>query len=378
LVSGELDTKAGGPAEDGNGFRRSIYTMKKRNSPNELLRALDMPAGFVSVSERQSTTTPTQALQLLNGDWVLSRSRKLASHVQRVEDAWLAVFGRPPTVEERGAVQAFLEMRSSRSPRENVVSDLREQRSEAGQFKINSRHERILVNNAEKEGDEFTIEALVKLDTIDGNAELRTLVSRWDGGKSSLESLGWSIDVTGKKSFYKPRNILMQLVGQDENANIGYQVVPSNIHIELGRRYHIGVRISSRNHRVTFSVRDLDNPDGALQQSVVPIPSLSKISEGTSPIVIGGLSKRMVNRQWDGSIEALRVVAGHVSDDLLNADSKRWDQGLLIWRAADQASPGFVWNGSDSKEAESKDPFLQAMNDVCQMLLNTNEFFYIH
>ena len=40
-ASGELDPKSGGPAEDGNGTRRSIYTTKKRNNQNELLRGLD-------------------------------------------------------------------------------------------------------------------------------------------------------------------------------------------------------------------------------------------------------------------------------------------------------------------------------------------------
>jgi hypothetical protein len=28
--------------------------------------------------------------------------------------------------------------------------------------------------------------------------------------------------------------------------------------------------------------------------------------------------------------------------------------------------------------AEANDPFRQAMNDLCQTLLNTNEFFYLH
>lgn len=45
-VSGELEVKPGGPSGDGNGTRRSIiHVIKKRNSPNELLRALDMPPG---------------------------------------------------------------------------------------------------------------------------------------------------------------------------------------------------------------------------------------------------------------------------------------------------------------------------------------------
>jgi hypothetical protein len=30
------------------------------------------------------------------------------------------------------------------------------------------------------------------------------------------------------------------------------------------------------------------------------------------------------------------------------------------------------------KSVEDADPFRQAMNDLCQVLLNTNEFFYLH
>ena len=108
-VSGELDAKPGGPAGDGNGTRRSVYTMKKRNSPNELLRALDMPGGFASTAERQSTTTPTQALQLINGDWLLARASKLAARVHGIDEAWLAVLGRPPEPQEKTTAEAFSE-----------------------------------------------------------------------------------------------------------------------------------------------------------------------------------------------------------------------------------------------------------------------------
>ena len=70
----------------------------------------------------------------------------------------------------------------------------------------------------DKEGDEFTVESIVKLDSVDKNAELRTLISHWDGGKASLESFGWSIDVTGQKSRYKPRNILIPNIFNPENG----------------------------------------------------------------------------------------------------------------------------------------------------------------
>jgi hypothetical protein len=375
-VSGELDAEAGGPAGDGNSTRRSVYTMKKRNNPNELLRALDMPAGFASTAERQSTTTPTQALQLLNGDWLLARARKLSSRVEGIDDAWMAVLGRPPTSKEKATAEGFLKKRAGTT--QAKASEVAEPGEGSGAFKENSAHERLLINTNEKEGDEFTVEAVASLNSVDVNAAVRTLASRWNGGKDSLEAFGWSLGVTGEKSRYKPRNVIVQVVGEDENSNIGYQVVPSNIHIELGRRYHIAARVSCPAKNVTFTVRDLDTPGAAVQSAVVPMDIRSKLSLGSSQLVIGGLNKRAPSHQWDGSIEAVRIVTGYVADKALSADPEKWSAGFVIWRAADPLNSQFAWNGSDVKSVEDADPFRQAMNDLCQVLLNTNEFFYLH
>jgi hypothetical protein len=298
-VSGELDPKSVGLPAMANGTRRSVYTMKKRNKPERTAeRARCMPAGFASTAERQSTTTPTQALQLLNGDWLLARSRKLAERVQDIDDAWLAVLGRPPSKSERETAEAFLKKRAGTSTAPTP------EKSEEGEngtgFKENSPHERLVVQSGEKEGDEFTVEAIASLNSIDVNASVRTIASRWNGGKDSIESFGWSLGVTGEKSRYKPRNVIVQVVGEDENANIGYQVVPSNIHIELGRRYHIVARVSCVGHNITFTVRDLDTPGAAVQSAVVPMDIRSKLSLGSSQLVIGGLNKRAPTHQWDG------------------------------------------------------------------------------
>ena len=375
-VSGELDAAAGGPAGDGNATRRSVYTMKKRNNPNELLRALDMPAGFASTAERQSTTTPTQALQLLNGDWLLARARKLASRVEGIDDAWLAVLGRPPTPKEKATAEAFLKKRTGKT--ESKASEAADQNDVADDFKENSPHERLLINASEKEGDEFSVEAVASLNSVDVNAAVRTIASRWNGGKDSQEAFGWSLGVTGEKSRYTPRNVIVQVVGEDENSNIGYQVVPSNIHLELGRRYHIAARVSCPAKNVTFTVRDLDTPGAAVQSAVVPMEIRSKVSLGSSQLVIGGLNKRAPSHQWDGSIEAVRIATGYLADKALNADPEKWSAGFVVWRSADPLNSQFAWNGSDTKSVEEADPFRQAMNDLCQVLLNTNEFFYLH
>lgn len=378
VASGDLDLKLGGPSSDGNGTRRSIYTIKKRNRPHDLLFALDMPAGFASTSERQSTTTATQALQLLNGDWLLARSRKIAQAVDSLDEAWLKVLGRSPTPEEKHGAGDFLKKRMEAVGKVQAGQIDQADSSQGGAFKIGSPRERLIVTQSEKEGDDFTVEALVKLDSIDVNAELRTLVSHWNGGKGSLESFGWSIDVTGKKSRYQPNNILMQLVGEDENANIGYQVVASNLRMQVGRRYHLLVNVASSREEIVFRMQDLETPGAALQEARVSMERFSNLSGGASPIVLGGLSLRRPTRQWDGVIEALRVMTGKLPGDALPPDARRWEDGIVVWRATDAPNRRFAWSGADGESSGGLDPRQQAMADLCQVLLNSNEFFYLH
>ncbi len=374
-ASGELDLKTGGPADAGTSLRRSIYTMKKRNNQTEILRALDAPAGFSSTAERQSTTTPTQALLLVNGDWPLQRARKLAEKASSIDDAWMRALGRPPTPAERQTADRFLRKRVGTLPPALTESA---NSSAAAEFKENTPHERILVETPTKEGDDFLIETVAQLDSIDVNASVRTLISRWSGGKDSVESFGWSLGVTGEKSRFKPRNIIVQLVGEDENSNIAYEVVPSNLRFELGHRHHISAHISLPNHSITFTVHDLDNPKGTPQTTSVPVNVRSKIANGSSNLVIGGLAKRNAPHHWDGRIDAIRLLTGKVDASLLNANHTTWKEGSVHWSATRKSDPAYVWNGADSKSVEPSNPFRQAMNDLCQMLLNTNEFFYLH
>ena len=395
FASGELDLKAGGAPEDANAVRRSIYTIKKRNNQNELLRSLDAPAGFTSTSERQSTTTPTQALFLLNGDWPLSRARKVSSRVQNVDEAFQAVLGRAPSAKERETAEVFLAKRLGGRESTGLV------RAGAGLAKIegagdgkggtgkgdevdsparfheNTARERLLDQTGVWEGDEFSVEAVVRLDSVDAAAAVRTVASRWGGGKDSVEAFGWSLGVTGEKSRFKSRNLIVQLVGEDENSNIGYEVVASNLRVPLGHRVHLAVVVSCAEHAVTFFLRDLDEPGAPVQRAVVNHVIRSKLGYGASSLVVGGLNKRASAHQWDGEIEALRLASGALGEENLSADSSRWGAALALWNAAQ--GPGAFWQVSgDGKVAEAGGAFRQAMNDLCQVLLNSNEFLYLH
>ena len=108
-VSGKLDLRAGGVGSDQNSTRRSIFVKLIRNKRPELMEAFDGPDTFNSCSRRQATTSPTQALLLINGKWTLARARDLAARAKSANGAWRLALGRLPAVEERwDAEQAAL------------------------------------------------------------------------------------------------------------------------------------------------------------------------------------------------------------------------------------------------------------------------------
>lgn len=374
-ASGELDLKEGGVSAEANGARRSIYTIKKRNNQNELLKSLDAPAGFSSTAERQSTTTPTQALLLMNGDWTLDRARKFAGRVKSVEEAWQVAFGRSPTAPERETAEAFLSKRLGGSDKLEVV-DL-PKASNPALFKEKTAHERLVDQTQAWEGDDFSVEAIVRLDSIDTAAAVRTIASRWVGSKDSLESFGWSLGVTGEKSRFKPHNLVVQLVGEDENSNISYEVVASNLKIELGKRYQVSVYVSCAEHAVTFRLKNLDD-DLPPVEKVVPHQIRGKLGYGAASLVVGGLFKRSVSHHWDGLIEAFQILSGNSFEKGNQGSPSLRKNSIVKWVADGEPNMSWAWSGEAGKGVDSVGPRTQAMSDLCQVLLNCSEFIYLH
>ena len=57
-------------------------------------------------------------------------------------------------------------------------------------------------------------------------------------------------------------------------------------------------------------------------------------------------------------------------------DPQRWRADDLAWVAARDNGAGFEWAGGGV--ADSADPRKRAMGDLCHVLLNSNEFLYLH
>ncbi|MFM9963569.1 MAG: PSD1 and planctomycete cytochrome C domain-containing protein [Planctomycetaceae bacterium] len=124
LVSGKLDTNSGGPSVPASKPRRSIYTEQRRNSPDPLLDVFDSADGFSSTPERNVTTTPTQALMMINSKSALSHAAEFARRVKseggseresQVATAYRLAFGREATAVEVAAAIEFLNRQAAQN-----------------------------------------------------------------------------------------------------------------------------------------------------------------------------------------------------------------------------------------------------------------------
>lgn len=89
--------------------RRLIYAHKVRREREAVFGAFDCPDAGQSTPRRRESTTPLQALNLLNSRFVIERSTELAQQIEansdqalsdKVSQAFLVILGREPTEDE--------------------------------------------------------------------------------------------------------------------------------------------------------------------------------------------------------------------------------------------------------------------------------------
>jgi len=135
-VTGKLDLAAGGPGfsafqvEKENvrhyfpktefgpaDWRRMIYMTKVRQERDAVFGVFDCPDGSQVTPKRSRSTTPLQALNLLNSRFVMQQAdffierleSEAATPAERVRRAYALCFSRPATAEEIAAATRFVE-----------------------------------------------------------------------------------------------------------------------------------------------------------------------------------------------------------------------------------------------------------------------------
>ncbi len=384
---------AGGVAA-GKTRQRAIYKPVRRNAPDPLLAAFDLPDRIQSAGERHRTTTPMQALLLANGDWAHEQARGIARRLQSHSDSdFIAtlhrqLYGREAIAHELHGAAAFMAAYDAITPADPSRSDAERLVAMPGIVEGPAAHAVALSPEGQLAIDlpevaclpeaDFTARAVVLLRSLYEDAKVRTIAATWSGDPKQS---GWSLGVTSTRSRYQPRNLILQLVGKTEDAeNIHYEVVPSNLRLELDRPYFVAVSVDLddlSDRGITFFVRDLSQPDAPLQTASVPHEVNRFIQDG-EPLRLG---TRPDKQAWDGLIGRLRLDAARLSATEIEAGESR--EAVLDWRFDDPATLGHDASGHGHHAhvavgtIDRLSPREQARAALVHALLNDNELFYL-
>lgn len=406
----ELDLKMGGEGISGESTtRRSVYQRLMRNTRTLFLNTFDGPDGFNSCAIRDVTTTAPQALVMLNNSFLNTRAATVAkqaadsaSEEAAIEKAFALVLGRIPSGEELSQARDFLAAQATRAAEPSTGADAAaEPKMQTAGFKTfpatpltdghavniqpGSDFEKVIVTDLPRtEGDAFTVEAVIQLDSLYPDASVRTVASRWNGNGNELtaECHGWSLGITSAKSAHQPNNLILQLVGADIANNPGYEVVASDLRIPLDAPHYVAAVVEAGKNKdggsVTFYVRDLSRPDSKLHTAIVPHPFAGRISLPERDLVLGG--RTISSNQFHGAIARFRLTDHPLAADELLVGKKPSGDPLIDARISGPALPGHLARSLPSSQlrpGQPTNPRIAALVDLSLALLNSNEFLYI-
>jgi hypothetical protein len=108
LDDNETKTKGWYPSPESHQTVRSLYLVQKRTVRIPWMESFDLPENTVSCARRDASIVPSQALALLNADWVAQASGQLAGRIEKITDAYRAILGRDPSETEHRMCEEYL------------------------------------------------------------------------------------------------------------------------------------------------------------------------------------------------------------------------------------------------------------------------------
>ena len=401
-ATGELKLEpAGGPGTDQLTPRRSIYSKWLRNAPNPLLNVFDLAEPFQSVAQRNVTTTPPQALLLLNSQMVLRHARAFAKRLEEehpssdedmVNAAYRLAFSREPRAGERAAALQFLGEQKQRLAAKGADTG----RGFAAE-KMPYRDGVAAVVAPDMGGDalavpdspsfptgDFTIEANILARTVDASAIVRTIAAKWSGDSKKP---GWGFALTGDGSRRKPRTLVLQIIGVKQDGSFGEEAIFSDQVLALAKPYAVAATVklatATTPGEVVFYVKDLSNDDEPLSVAKVP----HKITGGfMNPLALNLGGRAGKGGGFDGMLDDVRFSTGALKQEelLLGTEAAATDATVGLWQF--ESKPSAFKDATKHANDIVPKPIAAkaaantraaAMADLCHVLLNANEFVYV-
>ncbi len=417
-VSGEIDLRVGGEgfkptitAEALEGFsrkgavwqaappeqqrRRSLYIFVSRSLMPPMMTTFDQCDTTLPCGQRDVTTTPTQALAMLNNSFVHDRSEALAERIalqadsadEQISAAWRAVLGRNPTASERQIATNHLQLQQTRFA---TVSMMQQKplpvttglpapvlHLSAGTGVTTDDSGKVVkwdstTGQHHASQPESTSRPVLVPDAINGQSVLR-----FDGNQRFLHIDG---------ELLSSDQCTIVAVASDTASKPGLREIISNWNREqnVGTSVFVGLRDTntirfSDNFNSAGTIRDVskpflltvrNSPEGAfVWQSRSQIASraqaLANRRLGTKWVI--GQQGNINGEYWYGDIAELYVFDKPLSSAELNT---LWSQLIAKYDLAEVVddSPDIVRDTS---------PEHRSLASLCHVLLNSNEFLYV-
>ncbi|MCM8541863.1 MAG: DUF1549 and DUF1553 domain-containing protein [Lentisphaeraceae bacterium] len=395
FVSGELKQRSkGGRSVSGTSPERSIYVKVIRNVKDEFLNAFDWADAFASNAVRNVTTTPVQSLMMLNGTWVMKRSKSLAGKSIKaykndsqsiIKYVYDRAYGRHPNEQEFKSALEFIDYQKDAyiSRDKELAADQNYlTRMNNGLNAITSKGRRnfykVLTKDVEMltQGN-FTIETKIQMNSIQNSSQIRVIASQSTKGK---DGLSWALGVTGQKSRYSPGRIFLRLRKNGKNEDI-----VSDLSLKVNTPYYLGVIASSSSSqtKVKFFLKDYSKKDSELNNYQTNIKTvLNQVTDDKGSIV---MFTDNIQESWDGMIGEVRLsrTALDIKDLMVGKNLGDQKNTIAHWHFAsdeellkDATKNGYHLQLLRKKKLSESEAQLKAVSDFCQVIFNSSEFLY--
>lgn len=406
-ASGELDLQIGGPSfkpaispealeglsrktkawtasplEEQN--RRSLYIYMKRGLLPPMMTTFDLCNATLSCGQRDVTTVPTQALALLNNDFVHGRSEHLARSIiqtggtteSQIRSAWNRILKRAPTADELRLAHRHLNVQRDEFAGLGTIAE-----------RVDNRLALHVRADVVETGEGNLVESLMDLSgnghhATQPEADQRPKLNRNGfGGQPTIEFSKRSfMHITGQP--VEQQSVTFICVASDHGPT-GHREIISNWNRQQNVRTSVFLGLTKEN---TVRFCDVFNDGGQIPNpgkpfilSAVNGPHLAAVYHNgrvlksrpqplytrklDTPWVIG--QQGNINGEfWQGGIAEIRVYRGALE----GVDRRSIERELAERYQIKLTKPAKEYH---------RTPEMLALASLCHVLLNSNEFIFI-
>lgn len=378
--------------------RRSIYMYLKRGLLPPMMTAFDLCDATQTTGQRDVTTVPTQALALLNNQFVHAESESLAEKVAaqapdvdtQIRQVWSKVLRRDPTERELALAKEHLSRQKSRFAQPvNRESDFVPTNVSAEAIQ-KSLAWHLRADAVTTSSNESRIQSVQDLSAHGRNARQDSpeaqptlMTNRWNGRPAiHFNGQGQFLQISGQPVSGQELTIICVV---SDDASTGHREVISNWNSadNVGSSLFLGLtdektvrfsdvfanagEIVERHRPFILSVVNGNHGAAVFQSGRVIGSQTSPLSQRKldTPWVIG--QQGNINGEfWHGDIAEIRVY-----DRALSNEERRSVESELAERY------GLNLHQAEKPELRQLTPDVLALASLCHVLLNSNEFIYV-